>query len=137
MNESQQERTSPGQRPLSEGVIRLQVKLDAAARVLDSLFQWGSLLGCMYFLKDVLQAYAGQTSLADISFSLLVNEHAGVMLSLVFGGGGIAYGLKQRNLRKATVARLHRYQELYERSLDPGRTSSGLTERGDTQEIDK
>jgi hypothetical protein len=49
----------------------------------------------------------------------------------------IGYGKYQAKLRRDDVEQLSRYKEKYEKSVDPARSSSRLTERGDTRPEDE
>jgi hypothetical protein len=53
-------------------------------------------------------------------------------LAYAFGGGGLLYGLNERRLRRNAVRRLAPGRVQYEQGLDPGRSSSGLTQTGET-----
>ncbi len=130
------------QRPASQNerearILQYQILADAVSKTLQSLFKWDSLFGCVYYTMDMLKAYAGKTTWADVNFAAAVNDHLASVLGMVFGISGVWYGHRERKLRKDTMERLHRYQRRYEESRDPGRTSSRLTRRGDTRQEDE
>lgn len=53
--------------------------------------------------------------------------------ALIIALMGLSYGKRQGKLRKDVVEQMHQYQLRYEESLDPKRSSSKLTTRGDTR----
>lgn len=59
------------------------------------------------------------------------------VLCIIFGIAGIMYGIKQSKLRKDTIERLQGSNKALELKVDPGRSSSKLTKRGETREGDK
>lgn len=90
-----------------------------------------------YWTRDVLLAYAGQTTMADVAIRLAADLKLDQTLAYIFGGGGVAYGIVQRNLRRRTIARLTPRSRAKEEAVDPHRSSSGLTPRGTTRPEDK
>jgi hypothetical protein len=60
-----------------------------------------------------------------------------VTFALFFGWGGIFYGRKQSRLRKDAIENMYPEKLRLEEELDPNRTSSELTSRGDTKPEDK
>lgn len=58
-------------------------------------------------------------------------------LGLLFGAGGIVFGIRQAALRKDLIEEHHRLRIKYELSIDPDRTSSDLTSRGETRPEDE
>lgn len=77
-------------------------------------------------------ALAGDLTVADIGFRVLGDFRVSTIVSMTVGAGGVLYGWLQRRLRKSTVERLASRNEDLERKIDPKRTTSGLTARGDT-----
>lgn len=59
-----------------------------------------------------------------------------VGLAIIFGVAGIVYGRRESKLRKDTVERLQDRNCRLEREIDPKRSSSQLTPRGDTRPED-
>ncbi len=97
------------------------------------LISWGFLSLIFYFAYLMIDSLAGQETQANIGISMFFDWRS---LGILLGAGGIAYGWRERRLRQSTVQRLQpRIQEL-ERLLDPGRTTSLLTEKGETNPED-
>lgn len=96
-------------------------------------------LGCVYFIADALKAYAGKTSASDMKFALsvLADVHFSAVVSYAVGASSVLYGLKQRSLRRATVARLQERIIGLEKLVDPNRSTSELPPLGTTREEDK
>ncbi|MEW6351245.1 MAG: hypothetical protein AB1646_19490 [Thermodesulfobacteriota bacterium] len=110
--------------------------IDALASIVNRLIPWAALVFIAHWIYLAILALAGQKTIADIGISFLGSVTVSEALAVVLGGGGIAYGLKQRKLRRDTIERLQaRIQDL-ERRLDPNRTSSSLTRRGTTNPED-
>lgn len=82
-----------------------------------------------YLTVDTL---AGDRTVADIGIRVLGDIRISAILPMAVGFGGILYGYRQRSLRKSAIERLASRNRNLERRTDPGRTSSGLTSRGDT-----
>jgi hypothetical protein len=85
-----------------------------------------------YFLNDSIKHLAGQETSATINVDFMGNVLAGL-----FGGGGVVYGKQQNELRKNTVERLQKRIKELERKIDNTRSTSGLTERGETNPEDR
>jgi hypothetical protein len=111
--------------------------IDAIATTVRVVLFCGLLLLLGYWTRDVLLAYAGKTTLADVAIRLAADLKIDKMFAYLFGGGGVAYGLLQRRLRRQTIARLTPRSRAREEELDPNRTSSGLTPRGTTRPEDR
>ena len=111
--------------------------IDLAASTVALLIPWGSLVVIGYLLSGALNALAGKFTFADIGIRVLSDVRVSEGLTYLLGGGGIAYGLNERRLRRKAIERLSgRVQEL-EKRLDPKRTSSKLTRRGTTRPEDR
>jgi hypothetical protein len=107
---------------------------------LNQLFRWGGIVACVYFGgKYWITPLAGKTTLADIVIGLSTPEKVSYWANVVFliiGLLGVAYGGRQRKLRRNTVSRLQTRNQELEKMLDQGRTSSELTPRGETRPED-
>ena len=102
----------------------------------QSLIKYGGFLWMSYYAYLSLVALAGQRTFTNIVIDVLGSTGVSVALGWFIGLVGVLYGLKQRSLRKDVVERLSgRIKEL-ERKQDSRRSSSRLTERGDTRPED-
>ena len=100
-------------------------------KVVIALIQYGALAYIFYCLSDAVKVLAGQNTMASFDAPFMNG-----VLGAIFGGGGILYGNKQNKLRKNTVENLQRRIQSLETQLDPNRSTSGLTGRGETHSED-
>lgn len=75
-------------------------------------------------------------TLAEL-FGGFLNEYSLYVLLALLALSGIAYGRYQGKLRRDDVQRLSAYKERYESLMDPQRSSSRLTARGETRPEDE
>lgn len=136
-----------GRKP-TKGELQAQVTMhrhEAWVRIMQSGWPWiGSVFITLFIYKAVV-ALAGHVTITDIK--VIANATWGesgtapawyiVGVSVVLGVGGLWFGHRERRLRKDTIERMHIFQELWEKSQDPLRTSSNLTPRGETRPEDK
>jgi hypothetical protein len=123
--------------------LRAEVQLLKRARanegfvsIVNNLIRWGGLVSISYFAVLSIRAMAGQHTFADIGIRVLADVHVSEAVAWIFGGSGVAYGWRQRKLRRDTVERLANRNIELEKRLDPNRASSQLTPRGDTRPED-
>jgi hypothetical protein len=105
--------------------------------VAQTAIRWGCSVVIAYFGYLSIVEMAGLDTKANIAIKLLGDLSVSNAVAWLFGGGGIAYGVKQRQLRQTTVERMHRRQVELEKEHDSRRTSSRLTSRGRTNPEDK
>lgn len=122
--------------------LRAEIKYLKRGRLSDNIYRigsefvrWSGLVCIFYFIFQTVRTLAGQTTTANISFlsDVRISEAA----AWIFGAGGIVYGSRQNKLRKDTIEQFQGRLTVYEQRLDPGRTSSKLTQRGETNPEDK
>ena len=94
---------------------------------------WGGTVTVVYLIGRMVSALAGQTTLADIAVQFLMAGNLREFASYGIAGGGIVYGLRERRLRKSVIRHLSKRKVTLERHLDPNRSSSQLTETGETK----
>ena len=121
---------------------------DNVTKVVTTLIKYGVFLGIAYYGWRSIDSLAGKNTTADISVngsagldipgtSILAWPVLAAVLGIAIGGAGLLYGHHQRKLRGDTVERLQdRIKEL-ESAIDPNRSSSNLTARGETNPDDK
>lgn len=108
-------------------------RLDVLSNALDRIFPFLTILGFTIFgIYLPAEALAGKTTFANIGINVLGGLTITNSVSYVFGISGIAYGLRAQRLRGSVTARLTERGRALEERLDPKRTSSGLTPRGQT-----
>ncbi len=118
-------------------LLRRMRTIGTVGAVANNLIRYGGLVLIVYFIYRSIDTLAGRTTGADIGVSLFANVKVSDTVAWVFGGGGTLYGLRQRSLRRATIERLQGRIKHLETARDPGRKSSGLTERGETHPMDE
>lgn len=118
-------------------VLRQSKVSEGVVQVLSSFIRWGGIVLIVRYGYLGIEALAGKSTLADIGIDFLTDINVSVAIAWSVGVGGAIYGLRQRTLRKDTVERLVGRIQEFESSLDPSRTSSKLTTRGDTRPEDK
>lgn len=112
---------------VSEGIIS----------IFNNLIKWGSLVAIIYFFKEAIVALAGKDTSSKILFSFVSDLKMDRYAAYAAAIGGAIYGMRQRKLRKDTIERLQSRIVDLEKRLDPGRTTSTLTNRGETRPEDK
>jgi len=117
--------------------LRILRFTEGLASILNNLIRVGGLVWISYFIYQTVAVLAGTTTTADIGIRFLGEVKISNALAWMFGAGGVAYGWSQRELRKKTVERLQGRNQQLEMQIDPNRSSSRLTLRGDTRPEDK
>jgi hypothetical protein len=112
---------------------RLQVVLSSV----NHLIRVGGVVACFYFMYRSVEVLAGRTTFAEIGMEFLANVTISKAVAWIFGAGGVVYGMRQGALKKSTVARLSSRIEELEQRIDPRRSSSMLTPRGETNPGDR
>lgn len=118
-------------------LLKRQKTAGTLATVLNNLIRWSALSVIAYFAYRTVASLSGETTTADIGIKLFADVKLSEVFAYLFGGGGVVYGVRQRNLRGNTIERLQGRIKSLEKRLDPGRTSSGLTPRGSTHPRDQ
>jgi hypothetical protein len=112
-------------------------KIDAVASVVKYLIKYGGLVACFYLIYRSTLALAGKVTLADFALRVFGNVTVNKAFCALFGSGGILYGVGQRQLRRRAVKRLGKNLSTLEGKIDSGRSSSGLTDTGETRPDDE
>lgn len=128
-------------------------------KIIRDFIMYGSFLGIAYCTYLSIDTLAGKTTAADIkvkaegalslnpgqskskttkevSKALPTEYIAALSLAIMFGIGGTVYGRKQAKLRKDVIERYHTLIQEAEKIIDPKRSTSQLTYRGDTRPED-
>lgn len=119
---------------------RYLVRHETARTLLAELFKWLALAFISYMAFRMVDTLAGRRTEATLNASIdwpCGPEWWMIGLACLFGVGGILYGRYQRRLRGDTIERMHDFQKKWETSIDPNRSSSNLTARGDTRPEDR
>jgi len=116
--------------------IRAQLLQNTFATI-NRIIRFGTIILCIRYVYLSIEALAGRATFSHIMIALLGNVTISRWAAWIFGAGGVVYGVRQNKLRKDTVARLAPRARKLEEQLDKRRSSSKLTERGETNPEDK
>lgn len=110
---------------------------NAWSSILNNLIKWSGLVLIAYFIYRSVDSLSGKATDANIGVSFLAKITLSEWVAWIFGVGGVGYGMRQSNLRKRVVARHEAKERAWEAEIDPNRSSSGLTFRGETHPRDE
>ena len=96
-----------------------------------------AVIGLGRYARDVLVAFAGKETAANLALSLILNLQADRWFAYLVGAMGVGYGAVKRHVRRRNIERLTRHTAELEKRLHPPRTSSGLTPKGKTRREDR
>ena len=127
----------PKSRELSEHEARLyrhDIWATAIAKVAPAVVRWTGIVLCAYLAARVAIDWSGETTEADLRLILGGTGWAVIVaaLGILFGSGGIAYGKRRERLLRKTVRHFEASKRAREKAIDPDRSSSGLTQSGET-----
>lgn len=107
--------------------------VDTVGATIQTAIPWLGMTAIAGFLYLSVDSLAGKHTFADIGMAILSDIKISEMVAYILGGGGVLYGIKYRRLKGDNVQRTaDRIAEL-EKRLDPNRSSSRLTSRGETR----
>jgi hypothetical protein len=110
---------------------------ETLSAICSGFCKWGGFAFIAYCLWQTAAALSGEETSANIVFRAALDMKVDQYAAYLFGGGGIIYGIRERRLRRKTIARLTERTESLERRIDTNRTSSGLLSSGDSRQEDK
>lgn len=119
---------------------RVLRRIDSAngwASVLRTAIKWGGMVGVARYAWLAVDSLAGQSTVADIGLKFLAEVGVSDVLAWLLAGGAVVFGLVQKKLRGDTIQRLSGRIQQLEQQIDPRRTSSHLTVRGQTNPVDR
>ena len=102
--------------------------------IILSGIRWSAIVLCALFGYLSVATLAGKETNAVIDIKMLLDSN---VLGIIFGGGGIVYGVVQWRLKRRVIARLQPRIQAFEQQIDPSRSSSLLTEHGETNPEDR
>lgn len=98
---------------------------------------WLTIGWCVHEASKSIVAFAGKSSVADLSLKLLANLSVVWELSLTLSGISVTLYLRERKLHRDTRQRLTARVTELELKIDSKRSSSQLTPRGQTRKGDE
>jgi len=118
--------------------------VDGTTALASQLIRVGGVVGAVYFgITRPIEALAGKGTAADIAVLLRAQlERDGgntwvIAASWLLTVLAVVYGWVERTLRRNTVEQLQGRIQALEKSVNPTRTSSALTPRGETRKEDR
>ena len=111
----------------------------AVTKICKYLFSSATTVGIFWFIFLSIDSLAGDETSATINvvFDILKNRSVAALVPWAFGLGGIAYGLAERRIRIAKVARLTKRNKMLEGVVDESRHSSRLNQEGNARREDQ
>lgn len=85
----------------------------------------------------MIDALAGKTTAADIVLKAITDLKLDERVLYLLTGGTTFWAIRERKLRKKTIRHIAAQKKELEEHIDPNRTSSNLTETGDTHPEDE
>jgi hypothetical protein len=111
----------------SEGVIS----------IFNNICKWGAIVLIFRYGYLSVEALSGFKTESNIAIKLITDIKLNQWLAYVIGVGGFVYGGSQNRLKKTTVERLQARIQAFEKQIDPKRSTSKLTSKGETHPEDR
>lgn len=129
--------------------LRSGRRAENIASIINTLIRWGGVVATTFFVFRSIAVLSGKETNANINLSTvlsIITSNAankssfswGIfsLVEFLVGCGGIAYGIRQKRLKQRYIAYRSQRYEYLEKRIDPKRTSSMLTSKGDTRPED-
>ena len=107
-------------------------KWDTIGGIFNGLIRWGGVVACFYCLYLMIDALAGKTTATDIALNAITDLKLDERILYLLTSGTTFWAIRERKLRKKTIKDITAQKKELEEHIDPNRTSSNLTETGDT-----
>jgi hypothetical protein len=122
---------------LENRMLRRTKSSEGIYAILVNVIKYGFLAWVVWNLRAGIECLAGKNTNSNLSLSLITDIKLNEWVAYLIGGGGVLYGKAQNRLRKTTIERIQGRNEKLERDIDPKRSSSSLTGRGETRKEDQ
>jgi hypothetical protein len=106
------------------------------ASIIGDVSRYGAICFVAWCVYASIDALAGQQTNADVFISFLADVKVSEALAYIFGASGLVLAYRERRLRQRTVEHVQGRNQTREKAIDPGRTSSQLTPKGETNPRD-
>jgi hypothetical protein len=123
----------PTNAALKHSTTRAVALIDACARVFTALIKYGAAVLIVYFCADAFKSLSGKITLTEIAVKVFGSVAVNQWIAYIFGGGCGVWAVCERRLRRRKIAELAARPIELERIIDPGRSSSMITEEGKTK----
>lgn len=111
---------------------QVRKKWDIIGGIFNGLIRWGGIVACFYCLYLIVESLAGKTTVADIALKTITDLELDRGVLYLLTGGTTFWAIRERKLRKKKTKDIEAHVKELEKHIDPNRTSSNLTETGDT-----
>ena len=105
--------------------------------VLKHTITWCGIGGVLYYANEMISSLAGRTTLADIWVGVLVSVQQREWVAYVIAAMALIWGWRERRLRMQKVEYFGNRVVHLESQLDPNRSFSHLTPKGETRPEDR
>jgi len=114
-----------------------QQKLDQRYRLRRTLIRAAATVGCVWLMAEAVGELAGKDTSVVVRGVLSVFADMKFVVSIALAGCTAAWAIVERGLRHRKVEYLQARVVALEQHLDPNRSSSGLTAKGQTHPVDR
>lgn len=108
-------------------------KAESFVAILLALIRAAVFIAAFHYSYLIVASLAGKNTVAEFVLKFLGIDEVSKPLSWLVGVLGIAYGKWQHKIRRDTIERLQGRIKALESMFDPKRSSSNLTQRGETR----
>ena len=112
-------------------------KWDIVNSAIQTSLKVGGFVAIVGILASAFKVFAGKQTLLNVAMEIVAHLNLSVKISYALALSGVAYGLRQRTLRRKVIAKMSEHQRKLEEFIDERRTSSELTLKGTTRPDDK
>ena len=112
-------------------------KWDIIGGIFNGLIRWGGIAACFYCLYLIVDSLAGKTTATDIALKAITDLKLDRGILYLLTGGTTLWAIREHKLRKKNTKHIAAHIKELEERIDPNRTSSNLTETGDTHPEDE
>lgn len=131
--------TAPAAKPTkAEYDFRLRLRrYDLVTSVVLQLITWSAIVLIARYGYYAVFSLAGHATLTDIAVRFLSNVKVSSGISYIVGAAGMIYGAGQHRARHRNIKRMANDKNELEKIIDAKRSSSNLTEEGNTRPGDE
>jgi len=112
-------------------------RLDQRYRLARTLIRAAATVGCVWLMAGAVGELAGKDTSVVVRGVLSIFADIKFVVSIAFAGCAVAWAVLERRLRHRKVEYLQARVVALEQHLDPNRSSSGLTAKGQTHPADR
>jgi hypothetical protein len=112
-------------------------RIDQRYRTARTLFRVGGVVICFWLVGEAIRAFAGKDTNIVVSLLLSIFADFKFAASIALAGTAAGWAIVERWLRHNKVEYLQERIRKLERNIDPRRSTSNLTTRGQTNPSDR